>query len=212
MAYLSNVDSEVLRVVHHYWRHGDDIRMTVSDHAEGRRAVHLAGPRELICPRCFESWLCELRDRVGGRPKRFDPCGADVTEVAVGPFGVVKVVDVVGHRRGQLEGGRPFTRVEQFDLQPWPKTTPSRRYRSNRRRCQRRPAGQVRRDRVSGRASRSAGARRISRPATRSRGQARRRRRRSVRRGCGIALRGARVRPRPTPVRWEPWCRARRQP
>ena len=39
-AYLSNVDSEVLRVVHHYWRHGDDIRMTVSDHDEGRRAVH----------------------------------------------------------------------------------------------------------------------------------------------------------------------------
>jgi Reverse transcriptase (RNA-dependent DNA polymerase) len=39
-AYLSNVDSEVLRVIHHYWRHGDDIRMTVSDHDEGRRAVH----------------------------------------------------------------------------------------------------------------------------------------------------------------------------
>jgi hypothetical protein len=48
MAYPSNVDSEVLRVVHHYWRHGDDIRMTVSDHAGGRRAVHLAGPRERI--------------------------------------------------------------------------------------------------------------------------------------------------------------------
>lgn len=39
-AYLSSVDSEVLRVVHHYWRHGDDIRMTVLDHNEGRRAVH----------------------------------------------------------------------------------------------------------------------------------------------------------------------------
>lgn len=39
-AYLSNVDSEVLRVVHHYWRHGDDIRMTVPNHDAGRRAIH----------------------------------------------------------------------------------------------------------------------------------------------------------------------------
>lgn len=39
-AYLSTVDSEVLRVVHHYWRHGDDIRMTVPNHDAGRRAVH----------------------------------------------------------------------------------------------------------------------------------------------------------------------------
>lgn len=35
--------------------------------------------------------------------------------VGVTAFGVVEVVDVVSHRRGQLEGGRPFTRVEQFD-------------------------------------------------------------------------------------------------
>ncbi|GJO33949.1 hypothetical protein NJB1507_46240 [Mycobacterium marinum] len=39
-AYLSNVDSEMLRLVHHFWRHGDDIRITVKDHDEGRRAVH----------------------------------------------------------------------------------------------------------------------------------------------------------------------------
>jgi hypothetical protein len=39
----------------------------------------------------------------------------------VAPCGVAKVVDVVGHRRGQLEGGRPFTCVEQLDLQPGPK-------------------------------------------------------------------------------------------
>lgn len=39
-AYLSNVDSEVLRAVHSYWRHGDDIRMTVPNHDAGRRAVH----------------------------------------------------------------------------------------------------------------------------------------------------------------------------
>lgn len=39
-AYLSNVDSDVLRVVHHYWRHGDDIRMTVDNHDHGRRAIH----------------------------------------------------------------------------------------------------------------------------------------------------------------------------
>src|SRR5690348_15530385 len=24
-----------------------------------------------ICPRCFEPWSCELRDRIGGRPERF---------------------------------------------------------------------------------------------------------------------------------------------
>src|SRR3954452_4762673 len=50
----------------------------------------------LIWPRCFEPWLYELRDRTGGCPERFELCWADVTEVAVTAFGVVKVVDVVG--------------------------------------------------------------------------------------------------------------------
>ena len=38
---------------------------------------------QLIRPRRFDPWLCELRDRIGGRPERFELCGADVTEVAV---------------------------------------------------------------------------------------------------------------------------------
>jgi hypothetical protein len=66
----------------------------------------------LICPRRFEPWLCELRDRISGRPERFELCGADITEVAVTSFDVVEVVDVIGHRGGQLEGGGPFARVE----------------------------------------------------------------------------------------------------
>jgi protein-L-isoaspartate(D-aspartate) O-methyltransferase len=40
----------------------------------------------LIWPRRFEPWLCELRDGIGGYPERFELCGADVTEVAVGPI------------------------------------------------------------------------------------------------------------------------------
>lgn len=40
-AYLSDVDSEMLRAVDHYWRNGDDFRMTVSNYDAGRRAVHL---------------------------------------------------------------------------------------------------------------------------------------------------------------------------
>ncbi len=39
-AYLSEVDAQVIRVIHHYWRHGDDIRMAVNEHSEGKRAVH----------------------------------------------------------------------------------------------------------------------------------------------------------------------------
>jgi hypothetical protein len=40
-AYLNEVDSEMLRTVDHYWRNGDDVRMTVSNYDAGRRAVHL---------------------------------------------------------------------------------------------------------------------------------------------------------------------------
>src|SRR6478609_7960936 len=54
----------------------------------------------LMCPRCFEPWLCELRDRIGGCPERFELCWADVTEVAVTAFDVVEVVDVIGDCRG----------------------------------------------------------------------------------------------------------------
>lgn len=39
-AYLSGVDAAMLRNTHHYWRHGDDIRVTVTDHDAGRRVVH----------------------------------------------------------------------------------------------------------------------------------------------------------------------------
>jgi hypothetical protein len=39
-AYLSDLDAVLLREVHHYWRSGDDIRMTVADHDAGRSAVH----------------------------------------------------------------------------------------------------------------------------------------------------------------------------
>lgn len=39
-AYLSGVDAGMLRTGHYYWRHGDDIRMTVPDHDAGRHAVH----------------------------------------------------------------------------------------------------------------------------------------------------------------------------
>jgi hypothetical protein len=53
----------------------------------------------LIWPRGFEPWLCELRDRIGGRPERFELSGADVTEVAVTAFNVVEVVDVIGDGR-----------------------------------------------------------------------------------------------------------------
>lgn len=66
---------------------------------------------QLICARRFEPWSCEMRDRIGGRPERFVICRADVTEVAVAPFGVVRVVDVVGNGCGQLQSGRPFTGV-----------------------------------------------------------------------------------------------------
>ena len=31
----------------------------------------LSEPLPLICPRRFEPWVCELRDRIGGRPERF---------------------------------------------------------------------------------------------------------------------------------------------
>jgi hypothetical protein len=75
---------------------------------------------QVICPRRFEPWLCELRDRIGGRPERFELCWADVTEVAVTAFGVVEVVDVIGHRGGQLDGGGPSAGVEQLDLHPRP--------------------------------------------------------------------------------------------
>lgn len=39
-AYLSSVDSGMLRHGYAYWRHGDDIRITVQDHDGGRLAVH----------------------------------------------------------------------------------------------------------------------------------------------------------------------------
>jgi hypothetical protein len=75
---------------------------------------------QLICPRCFEPWLCELRDRIVGRPERFELCGADVTEVAVSAFDVVEVVDVVGHGGGQLDGGGPSAGVEQLVFETSP--------------------------------------------------------------------------------------------
>ena len=50
---------------------------------------------QLIRPRRFEPWLSELRDRISGRPERFELCRADVTEVAVTAFDVVEVVDVI---------------------------------------------------------------------------------------------------------------------
>ena len=80
--------------------------------ASGHKTLKLV----LICARRFEPWSCELRDRIGGRPERFVLCRADVTEVAVSAFGVVEVVDVVGHGGGQLQSGRPSAGVEQFDL------------------------------------------------------------------------------------------------
>jgi hypothetical protein len=74
------------------------------------------GPQDsktgLICPRCFEPRSCELRDRIGGCPMRFELCGADVTEVAVTAFDVVEVVDVIGHGGGQFDGGGPLAGVE----------------------------------------------------------------------------------------------------
>lgn len=39
-AYLTEVDAGMLRAPNPYWRHGDDIRMLVRTHDEGRRAVH----------------------------------------------------------------------------------------------------------------------------------------------------------------------------
>src|SRR6202008_426930 len=82
------------------------------------------GPQDsktsLIWPRRFEPWLCELRDRIGGCPERFELCGADVTEVAVTAFDVVEVVDVIGDGPRQLKGRRPFAGVGQLDLQPAP--------------------------------------------------------------------------------------------
>ena len=86
-------------------------------------AVEVRGTRlvvQLICSRRFEPWSCELRDLIGGCPERFELRGADVTEVAVAAFDVVEVVDVVGHRGGQLDGGGPFAGVEQLDLHPCP--------------------------------------------------------------------------------------------
>ncbi len=38
-AYLSTVDAGMLRHGYAYWRHGDDVRVTVTDHDAGRRAV-----------------------------------------------------------------------------------------------------------------------------------------------------------------------------
>lgn len=38
--YLSSVDSGMLRHGYAYWRHGDDVRITVKNHDEGRLAVH----------------------------------------------------------------------------------------------------------------------------------------------------------------------------
>jgi hypothetical protein len=40
-AYLGNLDAEMLRAVHHYWRHGDDIRVTASDYDAACRAIHV---------------------------------------------------------------------------------------------------------------------------------------------------------------------------
>lgn len=42
----------------------------------------------LICPRHFEPRSCELRDRIGGCPERFELCRADITEVALAAFDV----------------------------------------------------------------------------------------------------------------------------
>jgi hypothetical protein len=69
------------------------------------RAPIIDSRKKLICPRCFEPWLCELRDRIGGRPERLELCRADVTEIAVAAFGVVEVVGVVGHRAGSIDSG-----------------------------------------------------------------------------------------------------------
>ncbi|SLB29885.1 Uncharacterised protein [Mycobacteroides abscessus subsp. massiliense] len=71
---------------------------------------------QVICTRCFDPWLCELRDRIGGCPERFELCGADVTKIAVTAFDVVEIVDVVGHCGGQLDGGGPFTSVSTCNL------------------------------------------------------------------------------------------------
>jgi IS30 family transposase len=79
-----------------------DLRLSgLSVRAIGEKLVR--GTRlvvQLIRPRRFEPWSCELRDRIGGRPERFELCGADVTEVAVPSFDVVEVVDVIGHGGG----------------------------------------------------------------------------------------------------------------
>jgi hypothetical protein len=39
-AYLSGVDAGMLRRGYYYWRHGDDIRLAVSDYDAGRRSLH----------------------------------------------------------------------------------------------------------------------------------------------------------------------------
>ena len=46
--------------------------------------------------------------------------GADVAEVAVSAFGVVEIVDVIGHRDGQFHGGGPLPSVQQFGLHASP--------------------------------------------------------------------------------------------
>ena len=37
---------------------------------------------------------------------------AEVAEIAVAPFGIVKIVDVIGHGCSQFQRGRPLLRVQ----------------------------------------------------------------------------------------------------
>jgi len=63
----------------------DDSGRDGANYPDAHVLIFMTGPRELVWPRGFEPWLCELRDWVGGRPERFELCRADVTEVAVAP-------------------------------------------------------------------------------------------------------------------------------
>ena len=42
----------------------------------------------------------------------------DVAEITVAPFGIVKIVDVIGDGCSQFQRGRPLLRVQEFRLQP----------------------------------------------------------------------------------------------